>query len=93
MTSVTCARQFCLMADQVGGTLGQAPAGTIRELQRHASIWRPGSTKPVRLLAIDDEMHSTQHRGAQAPRIPPVTPSLRGMDRRQSVQWGSGAAS
>lgn len=29
-------------------------------------------TKPVRLLAIDDEMHSTQHRGAQAPRIPLV---------------------
>ena len=72
MTTVTCARQFCPMADQVGGTLGQAPAGTIHELQRHASIWRPGSTKPVRLLAIDDGMHSTQHRGAQALRIPPV---------------------
>lgn len=60
------AQQFCLTANKVRGTPGQARAGTIHELQRHASIWRPGSTKPVRLLAIGDEMHSTQHRGAQA---------------------------
>ena len=46
------------------------PVGAVDELERDAAVRQPGGAQPLRLLAVDDEVHGAHRGGPQALRVP-----------------------